>query len=143
MTFGLRIGTSPDPIKIPASVDLEGPGFFQQVPLPPAGSVVVFDYPTSISRDFTIALRFHAANDLVRMRLDHLNDGDRLFVMAEPNQLAQQITPGVRFVGTIWHFQTQAVEEQEHCEVTCEEDQTKDDCCVECTSGSTVTKICC
>lgn len=142
MPFALRLGTSPLPFKAsPIYIEVDGPGFHDKVTLPKPGAVVSYDYAPSMA-DYKLAIKFHVAEEIVHISVQHLGSDDGLFIFAEPNH-PPAMTPGVRFVGTIWHGATEQDPQREHCTVTCEADNTTADCCIICTNGSTTAKICC
>jgi len=142
MPFGLRFGSSPLTITpSPVSLEITAPGFRDTVALPVPGTVVVHDYPAATG-DYRLDLRFHVAEVVVHVYLEHLERDDGLFLLAEPNNPPGQ-APGVRFVGTIWHATEEQEEEREHCTITCAADGKTADCCIMCANGSTIAKICC
>lgn len=141
MPFALRFVASPLPFKASAvSIEIDGAGFHDTVSLPRSGTVITHDYPAS-STDYKLNLKFHVGDAVVHISVDHLGTDDTLFVFAEPNH-PPAMSPGARFVGTIWHGTT-GHEQREHCTVTCEADNKTADCCIICTNGSTTAKICC
>jgi hypothetical protein len=143
MPFGLRFASARQPISVaPVYIEIEGPGFHDVVPLPPAGTLDERAYTTAVGTRFTIALRFHAGIDSVRIRADNLDDNDILHVIAEHQQPSGKAA-GVRFVGALWHDAPRTQADPDHCTITCEADGQTADCCILCTDGSTTAKICC
>ena len=142
MAFGLRFGSAHSPISVkPVRLQIEGPGFTELIDLPPPGVVVNRDYGVAGAL-FSLAVRFYADNDVVRILVHHLADNDALYIMAD--QHIQAGSPiGVRFVGTIWHAIPRSSTDPDHCTITCEASGETADCCIVCSDGSTTAKICC
>ena len=144
MAFGLRFGSGSKPYLCNSRYggsEIEGPGFTDLINLPLPGTVVNRDYGVA-GTHFSLALRFYADKDVVRILVHHLDDNDALYVTAD--QHPQTGTPiGVRFVGTIWHAIPRSSSDPDHCTITCEASGETPDCCIVCSDGSTTAKICC
>jgi hypothetical protein len=137
MAFQLSLATSPEMESRRLRVTLKSSYFKDIVDFPMSGTVILKDYKAA-GTPFDLSIELHADDDKVGVQIANLGPDDALSLFALEHNLHDTEARSTLYLGNVWH----AVEQAEHCTVTCD-DGTTGECCVTCRRGRSVTKVCC
>ena len=142
----VRLATAPDPIPMPGilRVELEGPGTFVSLPMPPPGLATTSQpFPSpSIPGTFTMKINYYLNEQRVGVIVKGVGADNSINIFASRLDTPAVPAPGVLYVGNIIHSDLKT--EGHDCSVQCEHGiPVVEECCVVCRNQNIVTETCC